>query len=57
MSEKVKKLFKEELKVANIGLEIFYRSLKDQGVEIVQVSWQPPPILEKRLKEKLDKLL
>ncbi|MEM2016440.1 MAG: fdrA domain protein [Nitrososphaerota archaeon] len=57
MSEKVKKLFREELKIANIGLEIFYRSLKDQGVEAIQINWQPPPSLEKGLKEKLDKLL
>ncbi|MEM1769751.1 MAG: hypothetical protein QXT92_01890 [Nitrososphaerota archaeon] len=57
MSEKVKKLFREELKVANIGLEIFYRSLKDQAVEVVQISWQPPPSLERRLKDKLEKLL
>lgn len=57
MSDKVKKLFREEPKIVNIGLEIFYRSLKDQGIEVVQINWQPPPSIEKKLKEKLDQLL
>lgn len=57
MSDKVRRLFREELKVVNIGLEIFYRSLRDQNVESVHVNWQPPPQLEKDIKEKLDKVL
>ncbi|MEN2974436.1 MAG: fdrA domain protein [Candidatus Caldarchaeales archaeon] len=57
MSEKILNLFKGEIKAVNIGLEIFYLSLRDQGVRVVQVNWQPPPSLEKKLKEKLDKIL
>lgn len=57
MSGKVPKLFREELRIVNIGLEIFYRSLKDQALEVIHVNWQPPPSIEKELKEKLDRLL
>lgn len=56
MSEKIKKLFKSELKVINVGLEIFYEGTAAQGVECVHVKWQPPPKLEKELEEALDKL-
>jgi len=57
LSEKVLKLFRSELKVVNVGLEIFYEGLRRQGVESVQVSWQPPPKLGKKLEKALDKLL
>lgn len=57
MNGKVPKLFREELRIVNIGLEIFYRSLKDQALEVIHVNWQPPPSIEKELKEKLDRLL
>lgn len=57
MSEKVLKLFRSELKAVNVGLEIFYEGLKAQGVKSVHVSWQPPPKLEKDVREALDKLL
>ena len=57
MSEKVLKLFKSELRVINVGLDIFYKDLTRQGVKSIQVSWQPPPKLEKKLGEALKKLL
>ncbi len=57
MVEKILKLFKSELKVINIGLEFFYKSLKDQNVEAVHVVWQPPPKIEKDLQDILDKIL
>lgn len=57
MVEKILKLFSSELKVINIGLEIFTDALKAQGVDSVQVSWQPPPKLEKEYEEILSKIL
>ncbi len=57
MVEKILKLFKSELKVINIGLEFFYKSLKDQNVKAVHVVWQPPPKIEKDLQDILDKIL
>jgi len=56
LSEPVKKLFSSKLKVLNIGLEIFYDSFKAQDVEVIHVRWQPPPKLEKRLQDALEKI-
>lgn len=55
--EKILKLFTSELKVINIGLDIFNDALKAQGVTVVQVSWQPPPKLEKEYEDILSKIL
>jgi len=55
--EKILKLFSSELKVINIGLEIFNDALKAQSVDSVQVSWQPPPKLEKEYEDILSKIL
>lgn len=38
----VKRIFKEKLKVINIGVQTFYETLKQQGVEVVHVDWKPP---------------
>ena len=54
---KASKLFRSQLKVINIGLEVFHQALKDQGVESVQVSWKPPVKLEKEYQDILDKIL
>ncbi len=54
---KTLKLFRSELKVINVGLETFYEALKEQGVAAIHVSWQPPPKLEKELRDVLDKLI
>lgn len=35
-------ILEQKLKVINIGLELFYETLKQQGVEVVHVDWQPP---------------
>ena len=35
-------LLKGGPKVINIGIRLFYKALRDQGVEVVQVSWRPP---------------
>ncbi len=57
MAEKIVKLFTSELKVINIGLEVFYEDLKAQGVSVVQVSWQQQPKLEKEYEDILSKIL
>jgi hypothetical protein len=51
------RLFSSELKVINIGLELFNDALKSQGVSSVQVSWQPTPKLEKEYEDILSKIL
>ena len=35
----VNDLFKQELKVVNLGLKSFHNDLKSQGVTVVQVNW------------------
>jgi len=37
----VNDLFKQELKVINLGLKSFHNDLKSQGVTAVQVNWKP----------------
>ena len=54
---KASKLFGSPLRVINIGLDVFYQALKEQGAEAVQVSWKPPVKLEKEYKDILDKIL
>jgi hypothetical protein len=51
------KLFTSELKVINVGLEIFSDALKNQGVSVVQVIWKPTPKLEKEYEDILSKIL
>ncbi len=51
------KLFKSDLKVVNVGLEIFAEGLASQGIQYVQVTLRPAPKLEKKLADALDKLL
>lgn len=41
MNEK-EKLFHKELKVINIGIEMFADDLERQDVDVVHVDWQPP---------------
>jgi hypothetical protein len=55
--DKILKLFSSELKVINIGLEIFNDALKAQGVNSVQVSWQPAPKLEKEYEDILQRIM
>ena len=57
MVEKILKLLSSELKVINIGLEIFKDALEQQGVSVAQVSWQKPVKLEKEYEDILSKIL
>ena len=52
-----RKLFDVELKVINVGLDIFYNALQMQNVKAVDVNWKPAPKLEKEIEEILDKIL
>ncbi|HEV8386717.1 MAG TPA: hypothetical protein VGQ03_03755 [Nitrososphaera sp.] len=56
MSE-ARKLFDVDLKVINIGLDIFYNALQMQNVKAVDVNWRPAPKLDKESDDILDKLL
>ena len=57
MSEDIQKLFGSELKIINVGLELFKDALEAQGITVAQVSWQKPPQLEKEYEDILSKIL
>lgn len=57
MSEKVLELFKRDLRVVNVGLEIFKEAMDAQSVSTVHVAWKPIPKLEKIFEDILDKIL
>jgi len=43
MTEKnIKDLFGQPVQVVNLGLEILSQSVRDQGIDVVDVDWQPP---------------
>jgi len=54
--EKILNLFKTGPKVINIGLESFANTLKELGVEVVNLNWSPPASGKKELIEILTKL-
>jgi len=45
------------LKVVNVGLELFYESVLEQGIEVFHVDWNPPAGGDERLARLLQKLL
>ncbi|HUK27034.1 MAG TPA: hypothetical protein VLV31_01305 [Candidatus Acidoferrales bacterium] len=57
MSEETTTLFGKELKVINIGLEIFKDALEAQHVPVAQVAWEKPIKLEKEYEDILSKIL
>jgi len=57
MADDIQKLLHTELKVINVGLEIFKDALESQGVTVAQVSWQKPVKLEKEFEDILSKIL
>jgi hypothetical protein len=57
MAEKITQLFSSELKVVNIGLELFKDALEAQHVPVVQVAWEKPIKLEKEYEDILSKIL
>lgn len=52
-----RKLLDSELKVVNLGLDIFYNALAAQEVKAVDVDWKPSPKLDKESEDILDKIL
>ena len=52
-----RKLFNTELKVINLGLDIFFSALQLQNIKGVDVNWRPPPDLDKESEDILDKIL
>jgi len=53
---RINKLFQEELKIINMGLESFNENLKKQNVKTIQVDWKPPDGANKKMLSLLDKL-
>ena len=45
-----------DLKVINIGIKIFYDSLRSQDSKVIHVDWQPPAGGESDLANLIDKL-
>ena len=50
-------LLNSDVRVINVGLQLFAESLTEQSVEVAQVNWKPPVELEPELEEILDELL
>lgn len=57
MREKIKELLQKPPVVINIGLPEFAENLQIQGVDLIQVTWTPPPPVDKEMLDLLDKLL
>ena len=57
MAEKTNKLLDLELKVINVGLELFKDALEAQQVPVAQVTWTKPIKLEKEYEDILSKIL
>jgi len=54
---KISDLFKEELKIINIGLSSFRKGPEEVGVKVIQVDWRPPAASDKETMDALKKLL
>ncbi|MCD5414388.1 MAG: fdrA domain protein [Clostridiales bacterium] len=55
MSE-INELFNKQLRIANIGLESFYKDLKAKEIDVIHVNWRPPAGGNKKMIKLLDKL-
>jgi hypothetical protein len=54
---KASELFKQELKVINIGLLSFKESLDKVGVKTIQIDWKPPATEDEETLAALKKLM
>lgn len=45
-----------EVRAANVGVEIFAESLRAQGGEVVQVNWRPPAGGDKKMMDLIDRM-
>lgn len=53
---KINELFNKELKVINVGIESFYKDLKDQNIKTIHVDWKPSAGGNKKLSSLLSRL-
>ena len=53
---KISELFKKELVVINMGLDIFADNLRKEEVKVLPMDWKPPAGGDKRLISLLEKL-
>lgn len=53
---KISDLFKQDLKIINMGLESFYNDLKKQDIKVLHVDWRPPAGGNKKMISLLNKL-
>lgn len=53
---KIDELFRQELKVINMGLESFHNELKKQKVQVIHVDWRPAAGGNKKMLSLLKKL-
>ena len=57
MNEPKKALLSSDVKVINVGLQLFADSLAAQAMDVARVNWKPPLELEPELERILDDLL
>ncbi len=50
-------VYPEKPKVANLGIQLFYKALEDQGCECVQIDWIPGYERSEEIDELLDEFL
>lgn len=55
-TSKIQQLFESELVAVNIGPRLFGEALEKQGVEVVQVDWQPVAGGDKKMQDILSVL-
>lgn len=53
---KLNNLFKQEIKVVNVGLEQFHDDLAGQGIECIQMHWAIPIYRDERISNVLAQL-
>ena len=46
----------QDVRVINIGLELFYQELSRQHCNVINVNWNPPPKISKKTEDFLNKL-
>jgi len=56
MEKPVQRLLQEDLRVINLGLEVFAHSLQEKEVEVVPVNWSPPAGGDQEMQELLRRL-
>ena len=56
MTDRNKRLLGAELRVVNIGLDLFAAALEEQGVTAVHMDWRPSAAGDARLGELLERL-